>query len=938
MRNLFNPKWLFLINTLPIAVLFFLFYGEFQIIKSLLDPENIRMWQVFAGVLAILGICNFAYAVYLIIKEKNTSPYYGAVALFCYIPFIYLYGVYINEIIPISIPSWMMPDNMLLYVGTFLMPTLAYSMWLMIVYFTPESKDFKAWKSFLIAILIPISWYLFSQVTLPMWRLVESKFEMHVVLIFIIVSTLIFLFFLVRSIYIVVTKKAQKWQKYQLVWKIPLTILLPLIGLAVNNGQLFNDFGPNEKGVFGDFSSYWFYILVILNGMFLCLPNLDNKPYRLSLFIGRSILFAFTVYFFIVFLPFLPVSVFAIIALGTGFLMLSPLLLFVLHVHELSKDLRFLQSKSSPTSLWKAIAIVAFLVIPFSLTMSYLKDKNTLNQSLEYVYSPNYSKSYNLDRGSLQKTLKVIKGHKENNRGGIFGSQQPYLSSYFNWLVLDNLTLSDSKINMIEKVFFNKTPFNLYVETIQNNEVGLTDISTNSVYDKSQNAWKSWINLEITNKSIQTRPADYATTIELPEGAWISDYYLFVDDKKEMGILAEKKAAMWVFSNIRNQNKDPGILYYLTGNKVALHVFPFTKKEVRKTGFELLHKDPIQLIIDGNAISLGNSETQEDAGPVNENAIYISASAKQSLEKISRKPYFHFLVDVTSKENISDYIERITAITKTYPTLSQNAEISFVNSYVSTTSLAGEWQQKLHNQNFLGGYYLDRAIKSTLFQAYKDQKSSFPIIVAVTDSIQNAIFDKDFSDWRFSFPETDVFYNLNDNHQLEPHSLSSTPKEVIRDSSSLSLSHPVFAYKLKDNTHRYLPDNQQPSILLKSDHFEIQETDIKEKNWNSALTMHAKWTSQILHPETADKGWLSLIKFSFLSKVMTPVTSYLVVENEAQKAILKKKQQQVLSGNKSLDLGEETQRMTEPGFVLMAVLLALALWYKQRKSKRKECK
>jgi hypothetical protein len=65
MRNLLNPKWLFIINTLPVAVLFILFFGQFNIIKTLLDENSIQLWKSFGLTLGVLGLLNFVYAVYL---------------------------------------------------------------------------------------------------------------------------------------------------------------------------------------------------------------------------------------------------------------------------------------------------------------------------------------------------------------------------------------------------------------------------------------------------------------------------------------------------------------------------------------------------------------------------------------------------------------------------------------------------------------------------------------------------------------------------------------------------------------------------------------------------------------------------------------------------------------------------------------------------------
>ena len=938
MRNLLNPKWLFVINTLPLVVLFFLIFGQFNIIKTLLEESSIQLWKSFGLSLGVLGLMNFAYAVYLILKKKNVSVWFGLIALLCYIPFIYLYGYHLDKIIPFSIPQWMVSGNIFLYVGTFLMPTLAYSLFVLVSHFTPENKEHKAWVNFLIAIGIPIAGYLFSQIILPLWQPFDRDFSVHAMVILVITTTLVFLFFLIRGVFILATKKAEVWQKYQLAWKIPIAIVLPLIGLAVNNGHLFNNFGPSDSGIFGDFNNAWFYILAAVNGILVCLPNLENKLYRLIVYIGRSITFAYTLYFFLVFLPFLPLSVIAIIAIGTGFLMLTPLLLFVIHINELSKDFTFLKTLFSK-KLIIAISLLGFLIIPAFITVTYLKDKTVLNETLSYLYSPDYSKQYDIDKVSLQKTLNVIKGHKDHrdSRSGIFGNGIPYLSSYFNWLVMDNLTLSDSKINTIEKIFFGKTSFELRPENIQNDNVQISNISTTSTYDKSQNAWKSWVDLEITNKSGNTWFSEYATTINLPEGCWISDYYLFVGDVKEPGILAEKKSAMWIFSQIRNENRDPGILYYLTGNKVAFRVFPFAKDEVRKTGIEFLHKEPITLNIDNNIIELGNIEETIYEKIETESIAYVSVQQKQKLNSVKRKPYFHFLVDASKNQsrNSTDFIKRIEQVIEANQPLSENAKISFVNSYVTTTTLDKDWKGDYKNQTFEGGYYLDRAIRTTLFNAYQDKSKTYPVIVVVTDSIQNAVLDKDFADLKFTFPENDLFFNLDKKGNLIEHSLTENPiKELPEILRECMFCETVLEYKLTDNSVAYLANNNQPSIILRKDIFEISETEIKEKNWQSALTMQGQWTSQILHPEISDKEWLNMVKYSFISKVMTPVTSYLVVENEAQKAMLKKKQEQALSGNKSLDLGEDTQRMSEPSLILLTILLGLVIWYREKRKRQ----
>ena len=74
-------------------------------------------------------------------------------------------------------------------------------------------------------------------------------------------------------------------------------------------------------------------------------------------------------------------------------------------------------------------------MIPTIISITYLKDKFVLNKTLDYLYAPNYSKHYNIDKESLASTLNVIKNHKNKSNIDIIveDSQIPFLSSYYNW-------------------------------------------------------------------------------------------------------------------------------------------------------------------------------------------------------------------------------------------------------------------------------------------------------------------------------------------------------------------------------------------------------------------------------------------------------------------------------------------------------------------------
>ncbi|GAB6124162.1 MSEP-CTERM sorting domain-containing protein [Dysgonomonas termitidis] len=948
MRKLLNPKWIFLINTLPVALILFLEWGEFQIIKSLLEYPALARWKTFALVLLILALLNAAYAIVQTVRKKRIDMVYCIVSFVAFLCFIYIYYYNYDDLVPSGIPDWMISGNLPMYAGAFLMPTLIHALFALALLLTPHARKQKASINIVVAISIPFFTYVFATMVLPLWDGMRFGSE-HLYLVSAILATTVFLFFIIRFIYILISRR-NIFKEYELAWKIPVAIIFPILGLYINK---------EFDNLFGNFSDPWFYITAVTNGLLICIPAPENRQPRLWLYTGRCITFMYTLYFFLVMLPFLPLSVFAIIIFGGGFLMLTPLILFPIHLNDIVKDFNNLK-RSYKKPLLYTITIISISTLPIAITVTYKYDRSVLHTTLEYLYSPDYTKEYKLNGKSVERILEATDTH--DRRGStIFYSSTPYLSGYYKWLVLDNLTLPESKRKLIYNLF-NGSKINNYRDrnarsntTRDTTEIKITDIRHSSKYDSAQKAWVSWIDLSIHNKSAPLWNAEYITKIDLPAGCWISDYYLYIGDVKEPGILAEKKAATWVFNQIRNVNRDPGLLRYLSGNSVEFKVFPFQTDETRYTGIEFIHKEPVTIDIDNNLITLGDTITQMH-GNWNtglNGVVYISGQEKQKLETVLRKPYYHFIADMSANvgnyeiagqslpeekrsdsEKAGKYIDQIHKLLDRNLIDRNNAKISFTNTYIKTFSLKDEWQEELKKQKSEGGFFLDRAVKKILFDSYTHPQTTYPVIVVLSDNIQEAVLYNDFAGMEFTYPEGDRFYSLQ-NDSIKGHSFSKGIKvtESIVDSIPLKT---VKVWPSLSNPLVYLPNDDKASVILntKDKTLAVNQDAINKKSWETGLLMQAQWMLQTLHPETAEKEWLSLLQNSFESGIMSPPTSYIVVENDAQKAILKKKQEEVMSGHRALDLNDETQPMSEPDLFILMVLSGLFyLWYRRRKAK-----
>jgi len=916
MQAMKKPLWVLITITLPQCILLATLGKIFSVIRPLMSLWQINGWKIVGAVILVFAVSTTAYAVLCLIRKKEIVPWFGVVIFSVCIPLIYISIFLRDKLVPASVPSWMMFDlEPVIVLEALTVPALAYAMLLSVFWLTPRKGETKMINDVVWAVSIPFCWYLFFVVIIPLLNGSDQIFE-HTVLILLVLSSVAFLFFLTRIVFIFLNRKPDFWKKLIL----PVVLIFPLLGLAIN---------LSFYGVFGNFSHPGFFIAAAVCGVLLILPEWENPRVRMPVFLGKMLLFPYTIYFFLVFLPYVPVAIPAIIGFGTGFLILTPTLLFLIHIRSLHIDFCYLREHYNIKKVITA-GVLMGLILPLGITAFYYGDRVNLGKAMAVAVNPSYQNDepMRVNRNGIRRTLSNIQQNTAR-RGSVlpfFSEQIPLLSAWYRFIVTDNLSLSSDKVKLIEQVILgtdtNETTAVQITETVK-----LDDVTVESAYDANEKAWRSWVHLTLKNTG--ATQAEYLTEFKLPEGCYISDYYLDVNGVRKYGLLADKRAAEWIYRQITAVKRDPGLLRYIGNNRLELRVFPFSVNETRWTGFEIIHREPEEFSLDGKTIRLAG-ETMEE--PVFlDGALYLPAAAKEELQSVVRENEWFFLVDCTDSAKTETYLKRAEEFIR-----ERNLEPSAVNVFTVNDNL---WKVQVQQDGLKvrkeaatgGGFYADKAIKTVLYRNYTGNSPTRPVFVLVTDDLKNTVMRNDFDLWQAALPEGDTVYHLNPTEDLYAYRLGSFSGQTGEKVNEVT-QQPVLAWPDPQNPRAYLSKKPEADIISSAENSEAAA--VPQTSWETAVLQRAEYFKAILHPEKKTESQFKLVQSSIASGILSPYTAYIVLENEAQENMLKEKQKQILAAKSDVDLGEnlgDETVMAEPGLVVMAVLFIGAFMLKKKK-------
>lgn len=522
----------------------------------------------------------------LLLFRKRTRLKAAALTSFSAIAYLVFFFFRFTEIIPTETPSWILAREMHLLINcSAMMPMITGGLWRIASVKPRFNRIADALTTLFITIIaVPMGVFLSITTLSAASRWLSNA---HINMAWITVPTLIIfpiLFFigvfrLLMHVRQIGDHFIPRFPWLPMVFTIIIALVLPICGLLLNITIPFP----------ADYQNPLVYVLTVLNGIILLTPLNNRSGYFL-----RCATFPFTLYFFVVFLPFLPLSLLAIMVIGAGFLMLAPLLLFWHHIRLLAKDW-----KRYP----KYIPAIAVLVLPALFTVHIEYDRAKLRNILDYTFAQNVLTDAKIPAAPAQIKRILIRAYAAKNASDI-----PFISTWYNQRVFDGMILPDKRIEKMWNLYVGG-PVPKQKPNLWGNELWGSS-GRRSGWDRSipplRKASISDCNLLITATNSEqviklslkiTAPTqeqqELYAPITLPPATWVKGMSLKINGQWEPAAIIEKRAAEWVYKQITSKRRDPAILTLDSAERGLLKVFPITSKEPRELEITLTRPDCI---------------------------------------------------------------------------------------------------------------------------------------------------------------------------------------------------------------------------------------------------------------------------------------------------------------------------------------------------------
>lgn len=338
----------------------------------------------------------------------------------------------------------------------------------------------------------------------------------------------------------------------------------------------------------------WVYVFTFLFCLsnFAIYSNFKHKYLNIALYFANGISYLLILYYAIYLIPFAPISMMGILALGLGFYGLVPMIVLICHTVILI--FKFQENRKNSIAFGFGIGIVCIGFAIFTTVLnneSQKISKNTVTNSFERVSSdlPQYiTISQNLKPNFFNEILlkkDVVYIDSDNFfqfRGfNSFGNNKQFNERKTHDPIINLAYLFTSRLDLSadDRINILKSNFDKRLETEEQLWDGKDLFTKNikedvKIYANDRLAYTEiTMDIACSEKSRGDKEAIYS--FQLPEGAVATSLSLWVNGIERKGVLTTKEKAKKAYNQIVGvEYRDPSLMQWREGNKVVVRVFP----------------------------------------------------------------------------------------------------------------------------------------------------------------------------------------------------------------------------------------------------------------------------------------------------------------------------------------------------------------------------